>query len=100
MATKKQFERFGRGVFTCMSCGRKTRETTSDNPDLCGPCYELAGYENGVTDNGIEQIPGYLAGAVQEYKAITSKGGTYIFCQSPELGEAIKAAIAAEGRAA
>lgn len=85
----------GRGVFTCASCGRKTRETTSDNPEICGPCYELAGFENGVTDLGEERIADYLSDAVSYYREITAKGGTYDFCQSPELGAAVKAALAA-----
>jgi hypothetical protein len=51
----------GSGCFKCSSCGRLTRHTTSDNPDICGPCYELAGFENGVTDNGVDHIAGYLS---------------------------------------
>jgi len=85
----------GSGVFKCTCCGRRTRETTSDNSEVCGPCYELAGYENGVSDCGVGHIADYLAGAVQEYKTITSKGGVYTFDQSPELGIAVRAAIEA-----
>jgi hypothetical protein len=83
----------GSGCFNCASCGRLTRHTTSDNPEICGPCYELAGFENGVTDNGIDQIAGYLSDAVSYYQEITSKGGKYEFTQSPELGAAVLAAI-------
>ncbi len=83
----------GSGCFKCSSCGRLTRHTTSDNPDICGPCYELAGFENGVTDNGVEHIAGYLSDAVSYYKEIVSKGGVYEFTQSPELGAAVLAAI-------
>jgi len=53
----------------------------------------LAGFENGVTDNGVEHIAGYLSDAVSYYKEIVSKGGVYEFTQSPELGAAVLAAI-------
>jgi hypothetical protein len=95
MSTKRHFQAGGRGVFTCASCGRRTRETTSDNPEICGPCYELAGFENGVTDLGIERIADYLHDAKAYYAEITSKGGTYDFSQSPELGAAVLAALKA-----
>jgi hypothetical protein len=86
--TKKHFERGGKGVFTCTSCGRKTRETTSDNDEVCGPCYELAGLENGVADG--HPMVDYLDEAKALYAQITSKGGTYGFWT--ELGDAVKAA--------
>jgi hypothetical protein len=83
----------GSGCFKCSSRGRLTRHTTSDNPDICGPCYELAGFENGVTDNGEDHIAGYLSDAISCYKKIISKGSTHDFTQSPELGAAVLAAI-------
>jgi hypothetical protein len=47
--------RFGRGsgVYTCRTCGRKTRQTGGDNHSvgLCEECYEIAGLENSLADN-------------------------------------------------
>jgi len=50
-----RFQR-GTGVYSCHVCGRKTR-STGDNgqSELCPQCYELAGYENSLSDNGIAQ---------------------------------------------
>jgi hypothetical protein len=87
MATKKHFERGGRGVFTCGCCGRRTRETTSDNPETCGPCYELAGLENGVADG--HPVSDYVSDAKALYAEIASKGGKYDFWT--DLGPAVLA---------
>ena len=43
----------GSGVYTCRSCGRKTRATgrgDNENVRLCVECYELAGIENAFLD--------------------------------------------------
>lgn len=46
--------RFGRGgVFECISCGKKTRQTGHGNEDLelCIKCYDEAGEENERADH-------------------------------------------------
>ena len=62
MANHKHFRR-GTGVFTCACCGRKTRTTYQpDYTDFCFECWELAGHENMLSDNGEEEYiaHGYL----------------------------------------
>ena len=54
MRTGKYFERYGKGVYKCVICKRGTRVTTQGNDDLCPECWELAGLENTVFDNGKE----------------------------------------------
>lgn len=83
----------GETVFKCSSCGIRTRRTSSDTAeDICENCYELAGLENGVADgHGVET---YLREAVERYKAITKKGGSYDFWT--DLGDAVLAEIAKE----
>jgi hypothetical protein len=47
-------DRFNRGqsVYTCDTCGRKTRYTGAQSVGsrLCSQCYELAGVENEISD--------------------------------------------------
>jgi hypothetical protein len=75
----RRFER-GSGCFTCESCGRKTRKTGvtsgSDWP-VCPDCYELAGYQNGVSDNGPLDAAEYLTLARNHARAIYAKGGSF-----------------------
>jgi hypothetical protein len=50
--THSHFQR-GRGVFTCAICQRRTRDAgQSEDSGLCYECWELAGYDNHVNDNG------------------------------------------------
>jgi len=46
--------RTGSGCYKCHCCGRMTRSTDNSNEylDLCYQCYELAGYENMISDAG------------------------------------------------
>jgi len=50
---KRYFQR-GSGVFTCQCCGRRTRITTQDVDHICAECYDLAGLENTLSDEGPE----------------------------------------------
>jgi hypothetical protein len=50
----KHFQRGGRGVYKCSICERSTREAGQGNDRLCPECWELAGLENSVSDNGWE----------------------------------------------
>jgi hypothetical protein len=57
MEMKRHFQRFGRGVYNCAICARKTREAGQGNDHLCPECYELAGWENSVLDGGsVEEV--------------------------------------------
>ncbi len=51
MSKFNQFQR-GAGVYTCRCCKRATRGSGGDSAGvrLCDQCYELAGYENMVSD--------------------------------------------------
>lgn len=45
----------GSGVYTCHCCKRSTRSTgrgDNENAGLCAECYDLAGEENSLSDNG------------------------------------------------
>ena len=50
--------KFGRGsgVYVCACCKRRTRQTGgyNDTLQLCEECYEIAGQENALSDNGTE----------------------------------------------
>lgn len=51
----KASDRFAKGsaVYTCLSCGKRTRETGSGESDnhLCVACYDESGEENYHLDN-------------------------------------------------
>ena len=52
MRNRSHFQR-GRSTFTCKICQRRTRDTgQSEDSGLCFECWELAGYDNHVNDNG------------------------------------------------
>lgn len=45
----------GQAVYTCGCCGRRTRQTgrgDNENVNLCAECFDLAGEENHLSDNG------------------------------------------------
>jgi hypothetical protein len=42
--------RYGRSTFTCLSCGRRTRDAGQGWVECCFECYELAGLDNSVND--------------------------------------------------
>ena len=52
--------RFRRGetTYTCESCKKKTRNTGGDERqrNLCLDCFDLAGIDNHLTDNGPESM--------------------------------------------
>jgi len=53
---KDRFEK-GSGCYTCLDCGKRTRETgeCESGCQLCKECYELAGLENMLQDGNISQ---------------------------------------------
>jgi hypothetical protein len=71
----------GSSVFNCRVCDRKARE--SRNPgagDICDQCWELAGIENTLSDNGLEQTLewGCRDTAIAELKTLKKKGVDFI----------------------
>lgn len=63
----------GRGVYTCASCGRRTRETTVQGSDDCADCFELAGLQNSVWDGCFTEADRHERDRV--LAAIVRKGG-------------------------
>jgi len=66
-----KFQR-GSGVYTCQSCGKKTRETGLFESDygICAYCYEVGGLENAYADGHItkEEYERDLAEYKKRYK--------------------------------
>jgi hypothetical protein len=77
----RKYNRFGRsGVFTCSDCGHRTRETAGNaglDNDLCGLCADLAGVQNGISDNGQDSELGqeYRLESLELRKQIVARGG-------------------------
>lgn len=66
--TKRHFTK-GSAVFSCQVCGRRTRITTQSNDNICQECYDLAGLENELSDNGktdLDEANRLLADAVHK----------------------------------
>ena len=71
----------GSGCYICNSCGLKTR-STGDNGQchLCENCYDLAGFDNMVSDNGIESLTeGNIADIRNMAANLIQRGGTVSF---------------------
>ncbi len=72
----KHFRR-GQGAYTCQSCGKLTRDTEGEGGcRLCLDCFNLAGIENSISDNGAEE-------AMQSYGAEARA----ILARRPELAD-------------
>lgn len=69
----------GSGVYTCNCCNRQTRSTgrgDNEHARLCAECYDLAGFDNQVSDEGIGSLtPENLSDIRTLIATITSKGG-------------------------
>lgn len=78
MAINRFRRNFSRqSTFTCRVCSRKTRDTGDNGSlELCPQCYELAGIENTISDNGIDYAAeqGYIAEAEQHLAKLAKKG--------------------------
>lgn len=71
----------GSGCYICNSCGLKTR-STGDNGQchLCENCYDLAGFDNMVSDDGIESLTeGNIADIRNMAANLIQRGGTVSF---------------------
>lgn len=73
----KKFRR-GETTYTCATCKKLTRNTGGDERGcgLCLDCYDLAGINNGLTDNGEEC-----------FEAAYGKAAREILTRRPELAD-------------
>lgn len=72
----KSFQR-GSSVYTCRCCGRSTRasrDMSEGDIQLCAQCYELAGWENTLSDMGEEELN--LDVIADEFEDLIKKGVT------------------------
>jgi hypothetical protein len=102
MTTEKQARnsRFqqGSGVFECQCCHRPARDT-GDNGQLklCSQCFEIAGYENTLSDHG-ELQPSEAAHVREQFNQLTQLLGSaskardtaeelydYVFIKMPQV---------------
>lgn len=79
MARLKTFVR-GSSTYHCRVCERLTRATSREELGLdgiCKHCYELAGIENTISDNGIERAAewGYVTEAHRLLAELATKPG-------------------------
>jgi len=75
-AQRRGFVKGGGTAYTCRCCKRVTRPTgTGDNDGvrLCVECYDLAGEENHLSDNG--EFYDRPKNVLAMIEAITAKGG-------------------------
>lgn len=66
----------GSGVYECSCCGRRTRSTgrgDNENAGSCVECYDLAGEENSLSDNG--EFYSSPAAVLALIEAVADKGG-------------------------
>lgn len=62
--------------FECLSCGCQTHGAEGViGPELCGPCYDLAGIDNACNDDGREPDAGELSQISSRMNAIEDNGG-------------------------
>lgn len=71
--------RRGSGCFKCVVCQRMTRDTGQGVDHLCEDCYELAGIDNTVNDNGLKagdkDFEMYRHEVIRRLAKIAAKGG-------------------------
>lgn len=64
----------GRSTFTCSTCGRLTRLSgQGQDSECCFECWELAGYQNSVWDNG--NLGGADGTVLELLRTIERRGG-------------------------
>jgi len=80
MNRRARFHNRGNGVvFNCACCGRRAREVDQGGNGTCQECFEIAGLDNYINDNGyttdtpeykttLKECEGYL-------KTIEKRGG-------------------------
>ncbi len=62
-------------LFNCNVCERKTRNPDHSGTYLCVECYDIAGLDNHVNDNGYELTPEIIAERDALFNDAISKGG-------------------------
>jgi len=66
--------RSGRGsTFKCDVCSRVTRDTGTGVDHVCAECFEIAGYDNMVNDNGYEPGSKDYADALADCEMLLAK---------------------------
>lgn len=75
MPALKRFTR--RGTFICQCCNRRTREVNGDHAQTgnCALCFDLAGIENTISDNGIDAVSDYYEEARDLLTRLEKIGG-------------------------
>lgn len=74
---RTRFQRGANNVYDCGVCHRTTRGAgDAFNVRLCGECFELAGIDNTISDNGIEYATenGWVADAQAQLKKLAAHG--------------------------
>lgn len=76
---RKRNSNFRRGIptYKCGCCGILTRETGDGESgcELCVDCYNLAGLDNGINDDGREPSESELRESARRLATIAAKGG-------------------------
>jgi hypothetical protein len=49
---RNRLSRFNQPDVICLCCGKRTTRNSGEGTDLCGTCYDSAGYENQHSDTG------------------------------------------------
>ena len=74
MRNRNRFTRF-EPLFNCSLCNRRTRNPDHSGTMLCAECYELAGMDNHVNDNGLTLDEKIISERDALLNAAVSKGG-------------------------
>ena len=75
MTNRQHFQRGGRGVFRCDICGRSCRMVDQGNDRICQQCWDIAGLDNTVNDEGREPTARERAHGQSLLTEISAKGG-------------------------
>lgn len=80
MTNRSRFRNFGNGaVFKCNTCGRSCRVVDQGSAGCCSECFEIAGIDNYVNDNGLKPGDAEHTNSLAEcnalLEAIVKKGG-------------------------
>lgn len=97
----KTFQR-GSATYPCGCCGRTTRNTGDEGSvRLCRDCFDLAGLENTISDNGLEDAiaQGWVkpASVLSAIADLARKGGSVSNWQ--DLKTQIEEHVASTGKA-
>ena len=71
---RSHFRRF-KPIFKCRVCQRNTRNPDDGGTELCAQCFELAGLDNMINDNGLDLTSDIMAERDALFNEAVSKGG-------------------------